>query len=151
MKALRVLVIEDDALIAMVLSDLLASMGHDICATAGSEAEAVSAAARYRPDLMIVDARLGGGSGVAAVEEILHAGPIAHLYVTGDPAEVQMREPGAVVIRKPFRRAELVRAIQTALASLPLTTRFKTNPSASPSRILEFWQHLEPFLSAARQ
>ena len=33
MKALRVLVIEDDALIAMLLSELLASMGHDVCAT----------------------------------------------------------------------------------------------------------------------
>ena len=41
MKALRVLVIEDDALIAMLLSELLAGMGHDVCATAATEAEAV--------------------------------------------------------------------------------------------------------------
>ena len=71
MKALRVLVIEDDALIAMLLSELLASMGHDVCAIAASEVEAVSAATRYDPVLMIVDARLGRGSGVSAVEEIL--------------------------------------------------------------------------------
>jgi DNA-binding response OmpR family regulator len=71
MKALRVLVIEDDALIAMLLSELLASMGHDVCAIATSEVEAVSAATRYDPDLMIVDARLGRGSGVSAVEEML--------------------------------------------------------------------------------
>src|ERR1700719_4544619 len=59
MKALRVLVIEDDALIAMLLSELLAGMGHDVCATAATEADAVTAATRHRPDLMIVDARLG--------------------------------------------------------------------------------------------
>jgi DNA-binding response OmpR family regulator len=58
MKALRVLVIEDDALIAMLLAELLAAMGHEVCATAYSEAEAVIAAARYDPDLMIVDATL---------------------------------------------------------------------------------------------
>ena len=63
METLRVLVVEDYALIAMLLSELLASMGHDVCATAASEAEAVIAAARYAPDLMIVDAGLGRGSG----------------------------------------------------------------------------------------
>ena len=49
MKALRVLVIEDDALIAMLLAELLAGMGHDVCATAATEAEAVIAAARSKP------------------------------------------------------------------------------------------------------
>ena len=49
MKALRVLVIEDDAIIAMLLSELLTGMGHGICAIAATEAEAVIAATRYRP------------------------------------------------------------------------------------------------------
>ena len=117
MKALRVLVIEDDALIAMLLSELLAGMGHDVCATAATEADAVIAATRHRPDLMIVDARLGGGSGVSAVEEILRAGPVAHLFISGDAEKVQTRQPDAVVVRKPFRKAELARAIDTALAA----------------------------------
>jgi CheY-like chemotaxis protein len=117
MKALRVLVIEDDALIAMLLSELLAGMGHDVCATAATEADAVIAATRHRPDLMIVDARLGGGSGVSAVEEILRAGPVAHLFISGDAEKVQTRQPDAVVVRKPFRKAELARAIDTSLAA----------------------------------
>jgi CheY-like chemotaxis protein len=117
MKALRVLVIEDDALIAMLLSELLAGMGHDVCATATTEADAVIAATRHRPDLMIVDARLGRGSGVSAVEEILRAGPVAHLFISGDAEKVQTRQPDAVVVRKPFREAELARAIDTALAA----------------------------------
>ena len=123
MKALRVLVIEDDAVIAMLLSELLRGMGHGICAIAATEAEAVMAATRYRPDLMIVDAGLGRGSGVSAVEEILRAGPIAHLYLTGDPTRVQSRKAGAVVVRKPFRQAELARAIDLALATIPEDTR----------------------------
>src|SRR3979411_28708 len=106
MKALRVLVIEDDALIAMLLSELLSTMGNDVGATAVSEAEAVIAAARYAPDLMIVDAGLGRGSGVSAVEEILRAGPVAHVFISGDAGRVHARKPNAVVVRKPFREAE---------------------------------------------
>jgi CheY-like chemotaxis protein len=119
MKALRVLVIEDDVLIAMLLSELLAGMGHDVCATARTEADAVSAATRCRPDLMIVDARLGQGSGISAVEEILRAGPLAHVFITGDAGSVRTRHPDAVVVRKPFREAELARAIDLALAPAP--------------------------------
>ena len=117
MKALRVLVVEDDALIAMLLAELLAGMGHDVCATAATEAEAVSAATRYHPDLMIVDAGLGRGSGVSAMEEILRAGPVAHVFVSGDTDNIQRRRSDAIVVRKPFREAELARAIDAALAS----------------------------------
>lgn len=117
MQTLRVLVVEDDGLIAMLLAELLTGMGHEVCATAATEAEAVSAAARCRPDLMIVDAGLGHGSGVAAVEQILRAGPIAHMFISGDAGRVKTRKPDAVVVRKPFRQAELVRAIDIALAA----------------------------------
>jgi hypothetical protein len=46
----------------MLLAEPLAGVGHDVCATAAIEAEAVIAATRYRPDLMIVDAGLGRAS-----------------------------------------------------------------------------------------
>jgi len=120
MKALRVLVIEDDALIAMLLAELLAGMGHEVCATAASEAEAVIAATCYLPDLMIVDAGLGQGSGVSAVEEILRAGPLAHVFVSGDAESVRLRRSDAIVVRKPFRQAELARAIDLAVAAASL-------------------------------
>jgi hypothetical protein len=68
---------------------------------------------------MIVDAGLGHGSGVAAVEEILRAGPVAHLFLSGDAGRVQTRRPDAIVVRKPFREAELARAIDNALAAGP--------------------------------
>ena len=118
MKALRVLVVEDDALIAMLLGEMLAGMGHDVCAPAATEAEAVIAADRYNPDLMIVDAGLGRGSGVSAVEEICRAAPLAHVFISGDAERVRLRQPDAVVVRKPFRRTELISAIEIALAAI---------------------------------
>jgi two-component system, response regulator PdtaR len=115
MKTLRVLVVEDDAVIAMLLGELLADMGHNVCATAASEAEAVLAANRFGPDLMIVDDRLGRGSGVSAVEEIQRSGHVAHVFISGDAERVRQRRPGSVVVRKPFRKAELAKAIDTAM------------------------------------
>ena len=119
MKALRVLVIEDDGLVAMSLAELLAGMGHEVCGTAATQAEAVNAATRYDPDLMIVDAGLGRGSGVSAVEEILRTGPLAHVFISGDAGRVRVRKPDAVVVRKPFRATELARAMDMALAAAP--------------------------------
>jgi DNA-binding response OmpR family regulator len=115
MKALRVLVVEDDAMIADLLAEMLEALGHDVCAIEATEAAAVTAAARYRPDLMIVDARLGTGSGVSAVEEILRTGFVPHLFFSGNISKVKTLRPGAVVLQKPFRQAELTLAIQRAL------------------------------------
>ena len=115
MKADRVLVVEDDAVIAMLLSEVLTGMGHDVCAIEGTEADAVAAAGRCRPDLMIVDARLGEGSGVAAVEAILRGGFVPHLFVSGDALRVRALRPDALVIQKPYREADLAHAIQCAL------------------------------------
>ena len=72
MSSLRVLVVEDEAMIALLLGTLLAEMGHEVCATADTAAAAIDAARRYAPDLIIADAHLHGGEdGVDAVEEIL--------------------------------------------------------------------------------
>ena len=115
LKAQRVLVVEDDALIGMLYADLLNEMGHTVCAIKASEADAVAAAHLYRPDLMIVDAGLGKGSGVAAVSQILRFGFVPHVFISGDTASVRAIRPDAVVMEKPFRDADLARAIQRAL------------------------------------
>jgi DNA-binding response OmpR family regulator len=115
MNALRILVVEDDAIIGMMLTEMLEEMGHDVCSIEATEAEAISAADRCRPDLMIVDVLLGAGNGVSAVTEILRAGPMPHLFVSGDISRIQTLRPGAVAIQKPYKESDLARAIQLAL------------------------------------
>jgi DNA-binding response OmpR family regulator len=90
-------------------------MGYDVCAVEATEAGAVAAAARCNPDLMIVEARLRDGSGVSAVEEILRAGWVPHVFVSGETSSVHALSPGAIVIQKPFRDIDLDHAIQRAL------------------------------------
>jgi two-component system, response regulator PdtaR len=115
MKALRVLVVEDDVLIGMLFADALGAMGYDVCAIEATETDAVTAAARCKPDLMIVDVRLRDGSGVSAVEEILRTRWVPHVFVSGETSRIHALRPGAIVIQKPFRDIDLDRAIQLAL------------------------------------
>ncbi len=115
MKALRVLVVEDEMLIGKLLAEALGAMGYDVCAVEATERGAVAAAARCNPDLMIVDARLRDGSGLSAVEEILRNGWVPHVFVSGETSTIQALRPGAIVIQKPFRDVDLDRAIQRAL------------------------------------
>jgi PleD family two-component response regulator len=81
LKALRVLVMEDNAFIGMLYADLLEDMGHAVCAIEATATGAVAAAAPYKPDLMIVDAALGEGSGVSAVKESCALGSF-HMYLS---------------------------------------------------------------------
>src|SRR4051794_25368029 len=110
---LNVLVMEDDAVLGIILGEVLAMMGY-ACAIESTEADAVAAAKRCRPQLMIVDVRLAEGSGITAVDRIVRAGPVPHVFVSGDISRIRAQRPRAVVIRKPFREAELAEAIQRA-------------------------------------
>jgi two-component system, response regulator PdtaR len=112
----NILVVEDDILIGMLLTDMLTELGHVVCAVERTEANAVAAADRFQPDLMIVDAHLTDGSGIAAVETILKDKFVPHVFVTGDKLGTQRHRPGDVVIEKPFRERDLVDAILRAVS-----------------------------------
>ena len=114
MKALRILVVEDDANVALVLAELLEMLGHNICAIAYTEAEAVAAALKFLPELMIVDVQLCEGSGFAAVDRIAIGGPVPHVFVCGDASIVRMLRPNATVVQKPYFEPDLTRAMARA-------------------------------------
>ena len=120
MKPLRILLVDDNIIVAMLLGEILMGLGHEICASETSEAGAVRAADLHRPDLMIVDARLGEGSGVAAVEAICRTGHVPHLFISG--GKVDGHRPNAVVLQKPFLEPELIEAMQRALAATGTAT-----------------------------
>jgi DNA-binding response OmpR family regulator len=119
MARLKVLVVEDDALIGMLLSLTLQELGYDVAPVVANQADAVRASGASPPDLMIVDEGLAGGSGVDTMAEILRGGFIPHVFVTGDVARIRIAAPHAVVIQKPFMEAELLGAMQLALDRAP--------------------------------
>ena len=115
-RTLRVLVVEDDRVIAMLLAETIKNLGYSVCAIAATEAEAVEMAQTDQPDLIIVDAGLRDGNGVAAVDTILSTRFVAHLFVTGDARRVRALHPDAIILEKPFFEPELEVAIEQALA-----------------------------------
>lgn len=119
MSALSILVVEDEAIIGMLLSEVLTDMGHQVCAVVAAEDEAVAAAELHHPDLLIVDAGLAVGSGVAAVDTILASRFVPHVFTTGNALKVRLQKPDAVILEKPFHEAELAEAIGFALARRP--------------------------------
>lgn len=120
MKALRTLVVEDDAMIGGLLAETLEGLGHVVCAVEINVANAVAAASQWRPDLMIVDVGLGEASGIVAVKEILRSRFVPHVFVTGSAVRGMPLGPETVLIQKPFRVSDLERAIQGALATAPV-------------------------------
>src|SRR5271167_998082 len=117
MKALRTLVVEDDAIVGGLLAETLEGLGHAVCAVENNVANAVTAASHWRPDLMIVDVGLGEASGITAVKEILRSGFVPHVFVTGDTVRGMPLGPETILIQKPFRVSDLERAIQRALVA----------------------------------
>lgn len=112
----RVLIVEDEAIIAEFLADVLVDMGHQVCAVAATEDEAMDAARRTRPDLMLIDANLTAGTGLNAAERILRSGYIPHVVMSGERTMLA-RLGGAVTLEKPFTDADLARAIASATQS----------------------------------
>jgi CheY-like chemotaxis protein len=116
MNKLRVMIVEDNALIATLLAELIEALGHRVCAIEASERGAVAAAGREKPNLIIVDAHLQEGCGLKAVETITSFGPVPHIFVTGDAHSVRTLRPDATVLQKPYFEPDLVLAIQAALS-----------------------------------
>jgi CheY-like chemotaxis protein len=123
MKALRTLVVEDDAILGELLAKTLEGLGHAVCAVETNVAKAVTAASHWRPDLMIVDAGLGEANGLLAVKEILRSRFVPHVFVTGNALRGMPLGPDTVLIQKPFRVTDLERAIQRALAMAAASDR----------------------------
>jgi CheY-like chemotaxis protein len=132
MTQLRILVVDDNAVIGALIAEMLESLGHLVCAVATTEQSAIATAQSQKPDLMIVDMRLGAGSGAAAMNSILRAGPMPHVFISGAGWEGVAR--GATTLRKPFGMADLIVAMDQALAppSCEKPSRLIVGPVPAP-------------------
>lgn len=101
----HVLIIEDEALIALDLEDLLFAHGALSFSFAESQGTAVTAAIDRRPDFILSDVSLIEGSGPLAVQEIrAQFGPIPVIFVTATPDACSPCDPPGRVFRKPLDR-----------------------------------------------
>ncbi len=117
MKKLRVMIVEDNQIIAGLLAELIEAIGHEVCGIESGESGSVAGARRMKPDLMIVDVNLQEGSGIGAVEAITRERHIPHIFVSGDASAVRLLKPKATVLQKPYFELDLLLAIKSALGT----------------------------------
>lgn len=111
----RIMIVEDDAMLAAILAELLDAMGHDVCAVEATAVGAAAAAAQMRPDLILADVLLAQGDGRAAMTAIAQDGAIPHIFMTGGAFTAEELPMGAPVLIKPFTDVELEGAIARAI------------------------------------
>ncbi|GAC1562206.1 MAG: response regulator [Herpetosiphon sp.] len=120
MTGLRVLVAEDDPLVAISLTDLLATLGHTIVAVASDGQEAIDMAAQEQLDMVILDIKMPNVDGITAAEHIgtHHDIPIVMLTAYNDRQLVlRAAEAGALAyLLKPASQEQLAAALSVALA-----------------------------------
>ncbi len=112
---LRILLVEDNSLLGMLLGELLGDMGHEVCAIEATEDDAVAAALQHKPDLVVADAWLRVGSGIAAVARMQANSTMPHVLISGNLDRIRALRPDAVMLEKPFSESELARAINRAM------------------------------------
>ena len=114
----RVLIIEDEAIIALDLSDIVRDLGHEVAAVARTRREAVAAAERHRPGLVLADIQLAdGSSGIDAVKDILSSFSVPVIFITAFPQRLltgERPEP-AFLLTKPVEPRTVKAAISQAL------------------------------------
>jgi CheY-like chemotaxis protein len=119
----KVLIIEDEPIIALDLENLVTELGHEVVATAASRDEAVKQAHLKKPGLILADINLGeGGSGIDAVNDILNSFDIPVIFVTAYPEKLltgERPEP-TYLIAKPFLPETVQATVGQALFFHPI-------------------------------
>ncbi len=116
----RILIVEDDNLVAATLKQLLENKGYTVVATAATGQEAISMATTTNPDLIFMDIRLNGSmDGVEAVAKINELCDIPVIYLTAWDDEktlerVKYTRPFGYIL-KPFRKEDIYRTIAVTL------------------------------------
>jgi CheY-like chemotaxis protein len=116
----RVLIVEDEQIIALDLAEMLDDLGYQVAGTASRAEEAVALAQSLTPDIVLMDIHLAGPTdGVTAARQIRATSDIPVVFVTAfDDAKTVGRakftEPYGYLI-KPFGQRELRVVIEMAL------------------------------------
>ena len=120
MPAAKVLIVEDEFLVALQLEDLLAEAGYCVI---GMIADLASLAKLTDPpDLALVDLNLRDGPTGTTIAQLLSENfGTRIIYVTATPQQIAQPAPTAVgVVQKPFQPSTILAAVQHALSKTPL-------------------------------
>lgn len=116
---MRILIVEDEQIIADDLAGKIERLGHSVIGTAMTGEEAIEMAEQTKPDLVLMDIQLGGEMNGAEAAQITQERVGARIvFVTAFPRaylreRTQMRDPG-LCLTKPISRMQLEAALRAA-------------------------------------
>lgn len=126
----RVLVVEDETVVAMLLEDMLEDLGCRLAESLGSLQAALAAAETTDAEVAVLDVNVGGEA-VFPVAERLAARGVPLIFATGyGQAGLPERWRGSAVLGKPFLQEDLKQALDRALAR-PVGGASVPGPAAS--------------------
>ncbi|MBL0769963.1 response regulator [Sphingopyxis sp. DHUNG17] len=114
----RILIIEDEPIIAMDIEMIVRELGHEVVAVATTHTEAVAEAQKHKPGLVLADIQLAdNSSGIEAVQEILSDVKLPVIFITAFPERLLTgdRPEPAFLLTKPYQPATLRAAIAQVL------------------------------------
>jgi DNA-binding response OmpR family regulator len=141
---LRVLIVEDDLLLADFAEEILVEHGYEVSGIARTVADAVALTRDSSPDLVMLDLRLAdGGLGTEVAAQLSSLGRPGILYVTGNMSQVTLIH-GDACLAKPYRAVDLLRGLEivaeivaTGKAQPPFPRGFQLlNPAAETQAFL---------------
>jgi DNA-binding response OmpR family regulator len=141
---LKVLIVEDDLMLADFAEEILVEHGYEVSGIARTVADAVAQTRHSHPDLVILDLRLAdGGLGTEVAAQLPPLGRPGILYVTGNMSQVALT-CGEACLAKPYRAADLLRGLEivaeivaTGKAQPPFPHGFQLlNPAAETQAFL---------------
>jgi len=118
-RRLRILIVEDEMLVAMNIEDMLLDLGHEVAGIASRLEPALALAREGEFDVAMLDVNLAGEQSFPVADMLLHRG-IPFLFATGYgakgiPDSYQMHP----VLQKPFRMGELSEMLKSSIAAAP--------------------------------
>lgn len=125
-----ILIVEDEAIVALDLKLQLQDLGYQVVGVAGSATEAVAAVRQQRPSLVLMDVRLQGqGDGIEAAEQIQREQPTPLIFLTShSDAETVKRAARTApygYLTKPYQLKELRAGIEVALTKAQLERQLR--------------------------
>jgi DNA-binding response OmpR family regulator len=115
---MRILIVEDEALIAWALADSLESAGHEVVGPAATMAEAVAVceATAAPPELAVLDINLRDGSnGVDVARALLERWGVHSIFASAQMVDARWaRDIALGSIRKPYRPETVLRGVEVA-------------------------------------
>lgn len=155
-EAIRVLITEDEALVAMDLERRLRKMKFDVVGITSTGEDAIRLVQELQPDLVLMDIRLGGlMDGIEASRTIQERGDVAIVYLSANSDEITLQRAKAThpssYLLKPFRERELQICVEMALANHRLQRALRESHAELERRVAERTRELSEANDALRR